>query len=277
MTFRLKLRATELDLPQGELAIGRGTECFLRIDDELVSRRHARLIVGPNNVIFEDLGSRNGSKVNGNAVHGSMELKVGDLVEIGLQTFRLLDGGRGVRSPTQTIPPVRECRACKSVMPMSSNICPSCGANQVMEIEDDTRSVSSFELLLGVGDKMLALGRTEDAERMLGPRLRDLSARAKKGEAFSSQDLRAAFVRGMRLAASTRRAEWFAWIFELARAAHYPLTEALLDELHAHMLSAKPTAAASALQSYLDQQTGTDPQTAVLRKRLEALMRFCRP
>src|SRR6185369_12734032 len=113
--FRLKLRATELDLPYGELTIGRGTDCFLRIDDDLVSRRHARLIVTPKNVTLEDLGSRNGSKVNGVPITGSVALKVGDEVEIGSQTFSLLESGSSPRAPTATIPPVRPCRVCKTV------------------------------------------------------------------------------------------------------------------------------------------------------------------
>ncbi len=275
MPFRLKLRATELDLPLGELEIGRGMECFLRIDDELVSRRHARLIVSADKVVFEDLDSRNGSKVNGVRVEGTRELKVGDEVEIGSQTFRLLDAGRDrpQRWATATIPPIRECLACLAVMSAAATACPKCGAAQGMELEEDTRSVSSFELLLGVGDKMLALGRTDEAERMLAPRLRDLGARSRRGDGIPDDEVRAALLRGLRLAAATGRPEWYAFIFDLARTARFTVAEQMLDDLHAHMLLHKPVAAATSLQAYLDAQP---KEAASLRRRLEALLRFCR-
>lgn len=275
MAYRLRLRATELDLPYGELTIGRGTDCFLRIDDDLVSRRHARLLVTREGVTLEDLGSRNGSRVNGVQVQGSIRLQVGDEVEIGAQTFRLLESGVGPRAPTATLPPIRACPVCKGVMDARAESCPHCGVGQGAAQEDSTRSMTSFELLLGVGDKMLSLGRTDEAERMLGPRLKELLARAEKGDVPPPSEIAAGMRRGVRLAASTRRPDWYAWIFELARLARYPIDDATLDELHAQMLVAKPPVA-EAVQAYLDAQTGSDPATGLRRKRIEALLRFCR-
>src|SRR5690242_15934569 len=105
-SFRLKMRSAEIDLPFGELLIGRGTDCYIRIDDDLVSRRHAKLVVNAVGVIFEDLGSRNGSSVNGGAVTGRKPLSVGDTIEIGSQTFQLLKGQQAHR-PTMTMLPHR--------------------------------------------------------------------------------------------------------------------------------------------------------------------------
>jgi hypothetical protein len=79
----------------------------------------------------------------------------------------------------------------------------------------------------------------------------------------------------MRLAAATRRAAWYGFIFELARAAGARLDEQLLDELHAHMMAHKPAVAAP-LQAYLDSLSGSEPATQQRRRRLEALLRFCR-
>jgi hypothetical protein len=273
MPFRLKLRATELDLPQGELMIGRAPECFLRIDDELVSRRHARLVVSPDGVVLEDLGSRNGSRVNGRAVEGNVALAVGDEVEIGSETFRLLDTA-GAPRPTQTIPPVRACGVCHAVMEAQSRLCPKCGADQSGE-DTAARSMTSFELVLGVGDKMLQLGRLDEAERILGPRLRELYDRASRGDTTGAEEVAGALRRAMRLAAGTRRAEWYAWIFDLARATRRPLDDALLDDLHAHMMVHKPAAAPS-LRAYLETQGADDAETQQRRKRLEALLRYCR-
>jgi DNA-binding NtrC family response regulator len=65
------------------LTIGRGETCDLRLTDETVSRVHATIAVTPVGYLFEDLGSRNGSKVNGVQVQKAVlaarcELAVGD-------------------------------------------------------------------------------------------------------------------------------------------------------------------------------------------------------
>ena len=80
--FRLKFHSTEIDLPPGEVIIGRALECFIRLDDAMVSRRHAKLEVGRNEVVLCDLGSRNGVSVNGQKVKGSFQLKVGDRIAL---------------------------------------------------------------------------------------------------------------------------------------------------------------------------------------------------
>ena len=68
--FRLRFHTTEIDLPVGEVIIGRALECFIRLDDAMVSRRHARLLVTDDLVTIEDLGSRNGVTVNSQALRG---------------------------------------------------------------------------------------------------------------------------------------------------------------------------------------------------------------
>jgi hypothetical protein len=304
-SFRLRVRSTEIDLPPGELIIGRGTDCFLRVDDELVSRRHARLVVTPSSVRFEDLGSRNGSKVNGVLAAGLVELKLGDTFEVGTQTFQVIRGGEAVPS-TKTMLAHRACRSCQLLMDASATICPHCGASQrpsrvdtartersepdapPAEEEGDfdeptrasftesTRSFeSSFTLLSGLGDKLLSLGRTDEAERMIGPRLRDLLDRARRGDGFSDEVLDQGLLRGVRLAASTGRAEWYGWVFDFARAGKRRIDDAVLDELHANMLLHKPPVA-EPLRAYAAAYGGDEPDHIALRRRLEALLRFCR-
>lgn len=74
-------------LPLGDVLIGRGQECYLRINEPMVSRRHARLRVSIDRVTLEDLGSRNGSYLNGIGVGEPVSLSPGDLVVIGSQQF----------------------------------------------------------------------------------------------------------------------------------------------------------------------------------------------
>ncbi len=58
--------ARELILPEGgETVVGRGLECAVRVDDDCVSRRHAALAPGPAGWMVTDLGSKNGTLVDG--------------------------------------------------------------------------------------------------------------------------------------------------------------------------------------------------------------------
>ncbi len=73
--------------------IGRGTDCELRLEDTGVSRRHAEIRVGPEGVTVTDLGSTNGTSVNGKAI-GSRELYDGDRLALGTTTMIFRRGGR---------------------------------------------------------------------------------------------------------------------------------------------------------------------------------------
>lgn len=285
-SFRLRVRSTEIDLPVGELVIGRGTDCFLRIDDDLVSRRHARLLVTEIGVTFEDLGSRNGSRVNGAKTTVPSELRLGDTFEVGSQVFQLLLGGQKERVSARTMLPQRACRGCQLLIDATAERCPHCGGSQRDETRHDTNDFgddepqtqafsSSFALVTGLGDKLLALGRTDEAERMIAPRLRDLLARARDGEALDAKVVSEALRQAVKLATLTGRDEWYRFLFDLARFTGTRLDARTLDDLHATMMAQRP-AAAEPLMYYFTAQQGDEPEVALYRKRLEALLRFCR-
>jgi predicted component of type VI protein secretion system len=68
--------------------IGRGETCHLRPNSEQVSREHAEFTIEGDAVIVRDLGSRNGTLVNGKALTtDSCQLKDHDLVQVGPLTF----------------------------------------------------------------------------------------------------------------------------------------------------------------------------------------------
>ncbi len=80
----------EVDLqPQKTIRIGRTAESDLQLDHPSVSRRHAEI----SGDVLRDLGSANGTYVNGSRISGTHTLRAGDTVQIG--TFRLeYDAGR---------------------------------------------------------------------------------------------------------------------------------------------------------------------------------------
>ena len=67
--------------------IGRGEGCHLRPTSEQVSREHAEFTVSDDAVMVRDLGSRNGTLVNGKAIGEPCTLKDRDLVQVGPLTF----------------------------------------------------------------------------------------------------------------------------------------------------------------------------------------------
>jgi hypothetical protein len=66
--------------------VGRGAECELVLRDSRVSRRHARLVARDGVLILTDLGSTNGTMVNGHRV-SEMVLGAGDRIELGESTL----------------------------------------------------------------------------------------------------------------------------------------------------------------------------------------------
>src|SRR5215471_4586528 len=90
MRFRLRYLQHDLELSEGQFAVGRNASCQLSLDDPLVSRRHALLHVSHEGVAIEDLQSRNGVLVNGAKIEGRVPLQAGDKILIGAQEMTLL-------------------------------------------------------------------------------------------------------------------------------------------------------------------------------------------
>jgi pSer/pThr/pTyr-binding forkhead associated (FHA) protein len=91
--FRFKIGSKTVLLPDGQHDVGRLAECWLVLDDDLVSRNHARFHVGADLTELEDLGSRNGTFVNGDKVVGRRVLVDGDRVRIGREVIEVLGLG----------------------------------------------------------------------------------------------------------------------------------------------------------------------------------------
>jgi pSer/pThr/pTyr-binding forkhead associated (FHA) protein len=82
-----------LKFPRGDFYFGRGAECQVRPNSDWVSRQHCRLRVRPDVVSIRDLGSTNGTLVNGELIHEERRLRHGDQIEIGPLVFEVLIEG----------------------------------------------------------------------------------------------------------------------------------------------------------------------------------------
>jgi hypothetical protein len=71
----------------GEVDLGRSPDCRLFLDEQAVSRRHARLVWTYPGYVLEDLGSNNGTFVNGERIERQL-LRGGEILEMGLVQLR---------------------------------------------------------------------------------------------------------------------------------------------------------------------------------------------
>jgi pSer/pThr/pTyr-binding forkhead associated (FHA) protein len=83
--------------------VGRARDCQLRLDDDGLSRRHARLLPTPEGLQVEDLGSTNGTTVNGRRIERAMT-RAGDEIAFDALRFRVVAPGMSEPLP-ETAPP----------------------------------------------------------------------------------------------------------------------------------------------------------------------------
>jgi FHA domain-containing protein len=73
----------EVALPGEQIVLGRDPGCDIALEGRLISRRHARICRVGQSYTLEDLGSRNGTAVNGQPLDGARVLRDGDQIELG--------------------------------------------------------------------------------------------------------------------------------------------------------------------------------------------------
>jgi two-component system cell cycle response regulator len=71
---------------RGESFVGRGANATIRLDDDSISRRHVRIVVDGKDARIEDLGSANGTLLNGERVTAA-PLRDGDTIQLGSKTI----------------------------------------------------------------------------------------------------------------------------------------------------------------------------------------------
>lgn len=91
------------ELREGETRVGRGDDNTVVLGGDSVSRQHARFFRSDEGVLFEDLGSRNGTKLNGRPLDTATWLQAGDVVEIGENRLELRIGEERKKPRTTVI------------------------------------------------------------------------------------------------------------------------------------------------------------------------------
>ena len=96
-----KSSGQEVPLRGPKFLIGRAEDCHLRPQSSRVSRHHAAILIEDGFVAVRDLGSSNGTLVNGERIKSERELKTGDKLQIGPLEFevQLAVSVRGKKKP----------------------------------------------------------------------------------------------------------------------------------------------------------------------------------
>ena len=243
MKFVLRMGFRDVDLPIGRFVIGRAEGSGLALDDPLVSRQHAILVVSDEEVTLEDLGSRNGVSVNGERVTGSRKLELGDELVIG-KTEMVLALRRDL--PSDTL------------------------------VQNPTQRLPAFGLIGMLTEKALALGRGDEAERLIGPQLDQLANEAQEGRRVDAGVLERAVQYSLRIATLTGNPRRMDTVFRLYTGLGRLCPSTVVDELYAVVRKVRQPTRAE-LRRYLDvlSEKGGElgPAERFLVSRLEGLER----
>lgn len=252
----------DVELAEGETLIGRSPKCEIVLDDPLVSRTHARIFVNHGSVTIEDMKSANGVLVNGEALVRARVLSSGDRVVIGQQSFQLVVG------PKTVGPAMVERRTARTLSNLRDF--------SITETErsEATRKGDALELLGGVADKVLALGRGDEAERILSSYLRNLLQSARVGGELDASVAEKAALYAVRIAEVTGKGTWVDYAFELYALVKRPLPGPIVERLYASLRKISSPSIAT-FRQYLSVlrgvESGLGPSDRFLVRRIEGL------
>ncbi|MRG94377.1 FHA domain-containing protein [Polyangium spumosum] len=308
MAVRLRYLSHELEVPLGQFVIGRSADCQLALDDPLVSRRHALLTVRGDGVTIEDLGSRNGVSVNGAKIDGPRQLAHGDHITIGGQEMALENipeeglvsvpesiafghprsAARSARMPTvaghegfdtredfwsdYTTPGVASQQA-TSPTPSVNSANLAAGAAPAQP----DRHINALSLIGSVADKALAMGRAEEAERILLRSLNDVLVKAREGKEPPLDLASTAATYAAKLASATGKGSWIDYIFELYTRIAQLLPGTVVDELYSAVRKVK-TLDMGKMRAYIEslrsRSSSFGPSERFVQQRIEGLERL---
>jgi predicted component of type VI protein secretion system len=282
MRYRLRYMNHDLELSEGQFVIGRSAGCQLSLDDPLVSRRHAVLVVAGDAVTIEDEQSRNGVIVNGEKVVGRIPVAAGDRIVIGSQELTLLGSPNSEKLGAAT----QQAAFGKQTLTQLPAL-PRLGADRVRstspplgdpDVDTTTiRRAKAFQLLAGVAEKALAMGRADEAERLLAVPLSEVLDSCRAGKVLTPALVDAAARFASKLATAMAKGAWVDFVVELYQAQARPCPAPVIDELNTAVRKVSAIDLVR-LRDYLallhEKQATLGPAERFLLQRIEGLERL---
>jgi hypothetical protein len=266
----------EFDLPPGDTIIGRGPDCRITLVDPLVSRHHTKVRVEATRATIEDLGSRNGSRVNGRLIRGAHSLKDGDRIRIGTQELVFSEVESVQLATNKQTGFLCHCANCHLPYPEEMGNCPNCGSNEREEestlsgiLDDRGRRTWALQMLIEMLRKALALGRAADADRIMTHALTQVDERLRSPEKLDEGQLETLSLEALRLAELQASANWARWVLET-----YRRSAMLPPRSVAEGVSKLPPEELMSLRDQLDDIVACAPKTKLSPAEVEGLARL---
>jgi pSer/pThr/pTyr-binding forkhead associated (FHA) protein len=205
--FKITVRGRDVWLSAGRYTVGRSEQCSIPVDDARASRFHAQLTVSSDSVTVEDVGSANGTFLNGTRVRSvPVMLTEGDRVLVGsseiVVSASMQPNEPAARRPV-TIPPAHA-----STVPPSHRLLQTMG--------NATERADSLKLLGEVAERAMRAGHVEDAVRMAGPEVERVLGEIRARRSLAPSHLEWGLDHALSLAAATRAERWLELALDIA-------------------------------------------------------------
>ena len=232
------------------------------------------LHVGPDTVVVEDLSSRNGVAVNGVRINGPRRVEHMDRVYIGSQELVLIDAAKLKERSAPTGDYV-VCESCGAINGAAKRRCGDCGkrlssdASKTLSSKrsvdssshawgaEDTRTQRALDVIAGIASKAIAMGRFEEAERMLLPHLDTILERAVADRPLSESEkddpdalFAGATGYALQLARGLGNTRWIDWVFRIHTATGRLMEPETIETLH-ELVRTHKYSQTNYLQAYL--------------------------
>jgi predicted component of type VI protein secretion system len=157
--------STTLKLNDDVTSLGRHDDCVIRIKSAQVSRRHCELYEVGGQLMLRDLGSSNGTYINGKRVSGEQSLKHGDELTVGAVTLRVAKIGQPA-GPLPSTPTFKPKAGDTAVLEAVEVEAAPLSDDEEFEMEfDDGEPVPEVEGIPLADDAAAELGRPKAAAR----------------------------------------------------------------------------------------------------------------
>ena len=194
-------KTVAVPLIREEITIGRVDGNTIRLTEQNVSRKHARLSLRNGVLSLEDLGSYNGTSLNGSGVSGVATLKDGDVIligdyRLGIQEEKVAQAeppaARPVEPPPAAAPVVQDALEGQPTIPISTMVAQAALTELPARLVVTSRLMSGTEFVLD--RPSLVLGRTPENDIILNHKSisRHHAKIVREGERYVILDLESA-------------------------------------------------------------------------------------
>ncbi len=227
----------DLELNAGSLLIGRLPECDVLLEDNLVSRMHARISVQSGSVVIEDLHSTNGVYVNGLRVGHSAALCEGDRILVGtteISLFEYRDSSLTRIKAARVSSDALEDRPTPvaAVAPQTmTKPAPAASRGDAAKADlqvPSTARADALKVIGGLADRLAAAGNLEEAAQVLSGHLRRILKGANSGLVVPPEVASSASQHALTLARWTKQHLWADYVVELHLSARLVMTASTL-------------------------------------------------